>query len=177
MADESKAPFFASRERWPLADGIQETAGIQFSEIDPQDETLANTPRHQRTIGAELRSVPGNRIDACIGEKRSRMKEQLGRCAEHLRKAVRYLALSSCIPQEQLTSMYHSTGLGSIYKGDFPNGSLRRDFQAITGQMNDRSEPQFMVHIAAMSDERARKVIEQIRELSADVSCALGGQK
>jgi hypothetical protein len=103
------------------------------------------------------------------------MKEQLGRCAEHLRKAVRYLALSSGTPQEKLTSMYHNTGLGSIYKGDFPNGSLRRDFQAITGQMNDSSEPQFMAHIAAMSDERARKVIEQICELSADVSCALGG--
>ena len=105
------------------------------------------------------------------------MKEQLGRCAEHLRKAVRYLALSSGTPQEKLTSMYHNTGLGSIYKGDFPNGSLRRDFQAITGQMNDRSEPQFMAHIAAMSDARARKVIEQICDLSADVSCALGGQK
>jgi hypothetical protein len=73
--------------------------------------------------------------------------------------------------------MYHNTGLGSIYKSDFPNCSLRRDFQAITGQMNDRSEPQFMVHISAMSDARARRVIEQISELSADVSCASGGQK
>jgi len=105
------------------------------------------------------------------------MKEQLGHCAEHLRKSVRFLALSSGTPKEKLTSMYHSTGLGSIYKGDFPNGSLRCGFQAITGQMNDRSEPQFMVHIAAMSDERARKVVEQICDLSADVSCALGGQK
>jgi len=102
------------------------------------------------------------------------MKEQLARCAEHLHKAVRHLALSSGTPQEKLKSMYHGTGLGSIYKGDFPNGSLRRDFQAITGQMNDSSELQFMVHIAAMSDERARKVIEQICALSADVSCALG---
>ena len=105
------------------------------------------------------------------------MKEQIGRCAEHLQKAVRYLALSSGTPQEKLTSMYHDTGLGSIYKGYFPIGALRRDFQAITGQMNDRSEPQFMVHIAAMSDERARKVIVQICDLFADVSFALGGQK
>jgi hypothetical protein len=105
------------------------------------------------------------------------MKEQLGRCAEHLRKAVRHLALNSGTPQEKLTSMYHNTGLGSIYKGDFPNGSLRHDFQAITGQMNDASEPQFMVHIAAMSDQRARRVIEQICKLSDDLSGALGGQK
>jgi len=73
--------------------------------------------------------------------------------------------------------MYHSTGLGSIYKGDFPTGSLRQNFQAITGKMNDTSEPQFMVHIAGMSDERARGVIEQICRLSDDVSRALGGQK
>ena len=73
--------------------------------------------------------------------------------------------------------MYHDTGLGSIYKGDFPNGSLRHDFQAITGMMNENSEPQFMVHIAGMSDERARRVIGQICQLSDDVSCALGGQK
>jgi hypothetical protein len=105
------------------------------------------------------------------------MKEQLARCAEHLSKAVCYLALSSGTPQEKLTSMYHTTGLGSIYKGDFPNGSLRQSFQAITGMMNDTSEPQFMVHIAAMSDERARRVIEQICQLSADISRALGGQK
>ena len=105
------------------------------------------------------------------------MKEQLGRCAEHLRRAVRYLALSSGTPQAKLTSMYHDTGLGSIYKGDFPNGALRQDFQAITGQMNDYSEPRFMAHIAAMSDERARGVIGQICELSDDVSHALGAQK
>jgi hypothetical protein len=105
------------------------------------------------------------------------MREQLGRCAEHLRKAVRHLAVGSGTPQEKLTSMYHNTGLGSIYKGDFPNGSLRHDFQAITGQMNDYSELRFMVHIAAMSDERARRVIEQICELSDNVSCALGAQK
>ena len=46
------------------------------------------------------------------------MKEQLGRCAEHLRKAVHYLALSSSTPQEKLTSMYHNTGLGSIVSGE-----------------------------------------------------------
>ena len=112
-----------------------------------------------------------------VGKKRFVMKEQLARCAEHLGKAVRYLALSSGTPQEKLTSMYHSTGLGSIYKGDFPTGSLRQNFQAITGKMNDTSEPQFMVHIAGMSDERARGVIEQICRLSDDVSRALGGQK
>lgn len=105
------------------------------------------------------------------------MKEQLARCAEHLSKAVRYLALNSGTPQEKLTSMYHNTGLGSIYKDDFPIGSLRQHFQAITGKMNDNSEPKFMVHIAGMSDERARSVIEQICQLSDHVSRALGGQK
>jgi hypothetical protein len=43
--------------------------------------------------------------------------------------------------------------------------------------MNDNSEPQFMIHIAAMSDDRARKVIEQICQLSSDVARALGAQK
>jgi hypothetical protein len=105
------------------------------------------------------------------------MKEQLGRVAEHLCKAVRYLALSSGTPQEKLTGMYHNTGLASIYKADFPSGPLRQAFQAITGTMNDNSEPQFMVHIAAMPDDRARKVIEQICQLSSDVARALGGQK
>jgi len=42
--------------------------------------------------------------------------------------------------------------------------------------MKDRSERNSWVYIAAMSDERARKVIEQNCDLS-DVSCALGGQK
>ena len=105
------------------------------------------------------------------------MKEQLGRCADHLFKAVRYLALSPGTPQEKLTGMYQNTGLASIFKGDFPNGSLRQAFQAITGTMNDNSEPQFMVHIAAMSDERAREVIEQICQLTYNVARALGGQK
>ena len=121
--------------------------------------------------------MSGNRINACRRKKRFAMKEQLGRVAEHLCKAVRFLAVSSGTPQEKLTSMYHNTGLASIYKGDFPNGSLRLAFQAITGTMNDNSEPQFMIHIAAMSDDRARKVIEQICQLSSDVARALGGQK
>ena len=104
------------------------------------------------------------------------MNEHLGRGAEQLRKAVRHLANSCGTPQEKLTSMYNDTGFGTIYEGDFPEGSLRNAFHAITGQMSDACEPHFLVHIAAMSDERARKVIEQICCLSDSVAYTLGRQ-
>jgi hypothetical protein len=102
--------------------------------------------------------------------------KQLGRCAEHLRKAVRYLALSSGTPQEKLTSMFNDTGFGSIHKDDFPKGPLKDDFQTITGSLIKASEPQVVVNIRTMTDEQARKVIGQICELSDDVAYALGGQ-
>jgi hypothetical protein len=94
----------------------------------------------------------------------------LGRCAEHLRKAVLHLAKSSGTPQEKLTSMYNSTGFGSIVKSDFPNGTLKDDFESIRGSIN-------VVNIAAMSDDQAYKVIDQICDLSDSVAYALGGQK
>jgi hypothetical protein len=104
------------------------------------------------------------------------MKEHLGRCAEQLRKAVRHLANGLGTPQEKLTSMYNDTGFGSICEGDFPKGTLKNDFLAITGQMSYDTDPQFVVHITALSDERARRVIEQICCLSEAVAYALGRQ-
>ncbi len=103
--------------------------------------------------------------------------DKLGRCSEHLRKVVRYLALNSGTPKEKLTGMVSNTGFGSIAEVDFPNGSLRDDFQAIKAKLSTATEPKWVVNIAAMSDEQARKVIEQICELSDDVSRALGGRK
>ena len=104
------------------------------------------------------------------------MKEHLGRCAEHLRKAVRHLANSSNTSQEKPTSMYNDTGFAGIYADDFPVGSLRNDYLTITGALIKASEPQVVVNIAAMSDEQARKVIEQICCLSAAAAYALGRQ-
>jgi hypothetical protein len=72
--------------------------------------------------------------------------------------------------------MYSDTGFGGICQGDFPEGSLRNDFQAIADQMSMGTESQFD-SISTMCDERARRVIEQICTLSADVSLVLGGQK
>ena len=72
--------------------------------------------------------------------------------------------------------MYGDTRFGSICDGDFPNGTLRNDFLAITGQMSYDTDPQFTVHITGVSDERARRVIEQICALSDAVAYALGRQ-
>jgi hypothetical protein len=102
------------------------------------------------------------------------MTEHLGRGAEQLRKAVRHLANGSGTSQEKLTSMYNETGFGTIYEGDFPEGSLRDAFHDITGQMGDGIEPHLLV--TAMSDERARRVIEQICCLSDAAAYPLGRQ-
>ena len=104
------------------------------------------------------------------------MTDKLGRCSEHLRKAVAYMAVSPGTPQEKLRGMVATTGYGSIAEGDFPSGPLRYDFEAIASQMSKFTEPQFD-GIAAMCDQRARQVIKQICELSDDVSRALGEQK
>jgi hypothetical protein len=45
---------------------------------------------------------------------RPTMQEHLGRCAEQLRYAVRYLANGSCPPREKLTGMYSDAGLEAI---------------------------------------------------------------
>jgi len=104
---------------------------------------------------------------------------KLGRCSEHLRKTVVYMAVSSNTPREKLRGILtnaKSAGFGSMAADDFPSGKLREDFQAITAKLSTSSEPQWLVNIDAMSDEQATKVIEQICELSDDVSRALGGQ-
>src|ERR1700676_943270 len=95
------------------------------------------------------------------------MKEQLGRGAELLRKAVRHLANGSGTPQEKLISMYKNTNFGTIHEDDFPQGSLRDEIYALAGEFT---------HFAAMSDERAQGVIEQICSLSDAAAYALGRQ-
>jgi hypothetical protein len=87
------------------------------------------------------------------------MKEHPGRAAEHLRRAVRHLANGCGTPQEKLTSMYNDTGFGTIYEGDFPEGSLRDALHAITCQMSDDIEAHLLVHIAATCDERAFRTV------------------
>jgi hypothetical protein len=102
------------------------------------------------------------------------VKEHLGRCAEQLRGAVRHLANSSDTPQEKLKNMYKDTWFGSICEDDFPNDSLKNAFLTIGGSLIKTSEPQVAINIAAMSDEQARKVIEQICSLSDATAYALG---
>jgi len=103
------------------------------------------------------------------------VKEHLGRCAEHLRYAVRYLANSSCAPQEKLRGVY-DTEFGSIWHDDFPDGSLKKDYLTIIGSLVKTDEPRVAVNIAAMSDEQARTVISQICSLSQATAYVLGRQ-
>jgi len=93
----------------------------------------------------------------------------LGRCSEYLGKAVRHLAVNSGTPQDKLRSMVANTSLGSIHENDFPTGPLKNDFQAIMEKLSMASPPQMLVNIAAMSNEEARSLIEQICRLSDDV--------
>jgi hypothetical protein len=103
------------------------------------------------------------------------MNGHLARCAESLRKAVRYLANSSCAPKEKLRGMY-DTEFGSIWHDDFPDGSLKDDYLTIISSIIKTDEPKAAVNIAAMSDEQARKVISQICSLSEGVAYVLGRQ-
>jgi hypothetical protein len=103
------------------------------------------------------------------------VKEHLARCAEQLRKAVRYLANSSCAPREKLRGMY-DTEFGSIWHDDFPDGSLKDDYLTIISSIIKADEPKAAVNIAAMSDEQARTVIQQICSLSQATAYALGRQ-
>jgi hypothetical protein len=103
------------------------------------------------------------------------VKEHLARCAEQLRKAVRYLANSSCAPREKLSGAY-DTELGSIWHDDFPDGSLKDDYLTIISSIIKADEPRAAVNIAAMSDEQARTVIQQICSLSQATAYALGRQ-
>ena len=104
------------------------------------------------------------------------MKEHLGRCAENLRYAVRHLASGSGTAQQKLKTMCEDTRFGSICEDDFPEGSLRSDFLTIRGSLLKTCEPQVFVNIAAMHDEEAHKVIQQICWLSESVAYALGRQ-
>jgi hypothetical protein len=99
----------------------------------------------------------------------------LARSAESLRKAVRYLANSSCAPREKLRGAY-DTEFGSIWHDDFPDGSLKDDYLSIIGSLVKPDEPRAAVNIAAMSDEQARTVIQQICSLSQATAYVLGRQ-
>jgi hypothetical protein len=104
------------------------------------------------------------------------LTDQLERCSALLRKAVAYMSVIPGTPQEKLRGMVAKTGFGSLAEYDFPSGTFRDNFHAIAGQMSDDPESQFD-SIKAMSDERARRVIDQISKLSDAVSHALGGQQ
>ena len=104
------------------------------------------------------------------------LTDQLARCSALLRKAVAYMSAIPGTPQEKLRGMVAKTGFGSLSEYEFPSGTLRDNFHAIAGQISDDPESRFD-SIKAMSDERARRVIDQISKLSNAVSDALGGQK
>jgi hypothetical protein len=74
----------------------------------------------------------------------------------------------------KLRSMVASASFGSIHENDFPTGPLKNDFQAIMEKLSTASQPQMLVNIAAMSNEEARSLIEQICRLSDDVWSGLG---
>jgi hypothetical protein len=134
------------------------------------------TFRNQRTKDDRARSPHGNRLSTFVAKLRPVMKEHLGRCAEHLRVAVRHLASSSSTPQEKLTNMYEDTRFGSISEDDFLAGSLKDDYLTIRASLTTATEPEAVVNIAAMSDDQAQKVIRQICWLSESVAYALGRQ-
>jgi hypothetical protein len=52
----------------------------------------------------------------------------------------------------------------------FLDGSLKNDYLTIRGSLIKAHEPKAAVNIAAMSDEQARKVINQICSLSEAVA-------
>jgi hypothetical protein len=89
------------------------------------------------------------------------VNEHLERCAEHLLYAVRYLANSSCGPQEKLTGMYRDTRFGSVCEDDFLDGSLRSNYLAFRGSLIKADEPKAAVNIATMPDEQARQARKQ----------------
>jgi hypothetical protein len=128
------------------------------------------------TDGMRCSYVPQGRVERLYPKDKAIVKEHLARCAETLRKAVRYLANSSCGPQEKLTGMYDDIGFGSIWQDDFPDGTLKDDYVTIRDALVNADEPKAVVNIAKMSNEQARKVIQQICWLSESVAYALGKQ-
>jgi hypothetical protein len=94
------------------------------------------------------------------------MKEDLGRCSEHLRKTVEYMATNGDAPREKLHGILEnnkSAGLGSIAADDFPAGPMREKFQVIK--------------LNVTTNDEARRMIELICDLSDDVAKALGDRK
>jgi hypothetical protein len=120
---------------------------------------------YETVTGSELKNLSGQssecareQIRHVCTEEKTVMRERLAYCAEHLRKAVRFLANSSCGPREKLTGIYNNTELGSIRQDDFPDGTLKTDYLRIMNSLIKVDEPKLDVNIAAMSDEQARKI-------------------
>jgi hypothetical protein len=72
--------------------------------------------------------------------------------------------------------MYNNTSFGSIRQDDFLDGSSKDDYLMIIGSLIKADELKVAVNIAAMSEEQARTVIEQICSLSQAAAYALGRQ-
>ena len=70
----------------------------------------------------------------------------------------------------------YDTEFGSIWHDDFPDGPLKDDYLTIIGSLIKTDEPKVTVNIAAMSDDQARTVIQQICSLSQATAYALGRQ-
>jgi hypothetical protein len=123
-----------------LQDIIQATGGNKVILIDPNGATVSTRPN---------------------SKEKAIVQEHLGRCSEHLRKAVAYISGTQGTPQEKLRNMVAKTGFGGMAEYDFPKRRLIDDFQAIADQMSKDTESR-LDSISTMCDERARRVIEQI---------------
>src|SRR5580704_5931828 len=86
---------------------------------------------------------------AASGQSWTSMQERLAACAENLRKAVRYLANSSCTPQQKLIGMYNEGGFARICQDDLPEGFLKDDYLTIRDSLIKTDEPSSMAKIAA----------------------------
>lgn len=98
----------------------------------------------------------------------------LANCAEHLRDAVRHLALSSEPPQSKLLKMVEQTGFEKLREFSFPRAPLKEDFDLIWLNLIAPNEPRPDDNIVEMSDAGAKNIIARICELSDDVARALG---
>ena len=98
----------------------------------------------------------------------------LANCAQHLRDAVRHLALSSEPSQNKLLKMVEQTGFEKLREFSFPRAPLKEDFELIWLNLMSPNEPRPDDNIVIMSDAGARNIIARICELSDDVARALG---
>jgi hypothetical protein len=102
------------------------------------------------------------------------VKTELGRCWEHLNKAVKYFALSSGTAQEKLSGLTHGApGFHSISAEDFPNGQLKTDFRAIESLLKTDSQPKIQANVDTLSEDEARSVIASICDLYDGVTRAV----